>query len=387
MNRFFLRKGIFAIIAMSVLSIAFFGCFHDSDDDDDSSSSSESASDKSVGILNGAYLDGLSEIKVSAALKSGVYSDGADVSGLFSISTSSAKSARSVSDSYVSSFGATISKIFSDYFIVALSGKVALSDSSLKISVALPADKTSSGSALTVSPLTVNTGSAAAVSTASLALSSGTIPSTSELAEKTFKYTRWNCKTGYKIVFYTFDDSGKTATQKTVTYDTSGDEENGTVVFNKVPYNSSTGAFLLCHDDDHDSISTYEYSDNVDADDMTLCKIGDAYYLYATNDNSFSPESSNTLFTKYTMKGGSYITLSSSGSISGYYTDTKEGVTTTGNYSGNFVNNGGVVTIYTTVTNTSGEKVFSLAEQVLYTGSNIVDGGEFTEYLGEVPSN
>lgn len=385
MNRFFLRKGIFAIIAMSVLSIAFFGCFHDSDDDDDSSSSSESASDKSVGILNGAYLDGLSEIKVSAALKSGSYSAGDTVKDLFSISTNSAKSARSVSSDYVSNFDATISKIFSDYFIVALSGKVALSNSSLKISVALPADKTSSGSALTVSPLTVNTGSAAAVSTASLALSSGSAPSESELAGKTFKYVRWNCETGYKIVFYTFDGSGTTATQKTVTYDTSGDEENGTVVFNKVPYNSKTGAFLLCHDDDHDSISTYEYS-AVGADDMTLCKIGDAYYLYSEGD--FAAQSSSTLFTTYKVledgeETGSSITLASAGSISGEYEDEDDdGNKTTGTYIGSFVNNDGIIMLTYGV-----EDVFFMSQSLIYNGSNLLDGGEFTEYLGEVPSN
>mgnify|MGYP007070234148 CR=1 FL=1 len=277
------------------------------------------------------------------------------------------------------------SKIFSDYFIVALSGKVALSNSSLKISVALPADKTSSGSALTVSPLTVNTGSAAAVSTASLALSSGTIPSASELAGKTFKYTRWNCETGYKIVFYTFDSSGTTATQKTVTYDTSGDEENGTVVFNNVPYNSSTGAFLLCHDDDHDSISTYEYS-AVDADDMTLCKIGDAYYLYSEGD--FAAQSSSTLFTTYKVledgeETGSSITLASAGSISGEYEDEDDdGNKTTGTYIGSFVNNDGIIMLTYGV-----EDVFFMSQSLIYNGSNLLDGGEFTEYLGEVPSN
>ena len=365
MSRFFLRKGIFAIIAMSVLSIAFFGYFHDSDDDDDDTSSSESASDKSVGILNGAYLDGLSEIKVSAALKSGVYSDGADVSGLFSISTNSAKSARLVSNSYVSSFGATISKIFSDYFIVALSGKVALSDSSLKISVALPADKTSSGSALTVSPLTVNTGSAAAVSTASLALSSGSAPSTSELAGKTFKYVKCNSQDGVDVVFYQFNESGSSATHTRI--------KEGTLkgVYT-APYDESTGYLGLYHS-------------SSDADSMNLIKIGGNLYFYDT-ESEYSAQSSSSLFTRYNIgDDGSYMTLSKDGSISGYYTDTKDGVTTTGDFSGNFVNNGGIVTIYTTVTS-NGEEIFSLDEPCIYSGTALTTGGAFVEYLGSVPT-
>jgi hypothetical protein len=381
MNRFFLRKGIFAIIAMSALSIAFFGCFHDSDDDDDdASSSSESASDKSVGILNGAYLDGLSEIKVSAALKSGVYSAGDSVSDLFSISTNSAKSERSVSSNYVSNFDATISKIFSDYFIVALSGKVALSDSSLKISVALPADKTSSGSALSVSPLTVNTGSAAAVSTASLALSTGTIPSASELAGKTFKYVRINCETGYKFVFYEFSDDGTTATQTSITYDTEDTSENETKIYTNVPYDSTTGKLPICHN----GSGTVSYSSVSDEDVMTLKKVGDAYYLYSIN-KDFEAENSSTLFTTYYSledgeKTGDYIILKSDGTIGGAYEDSKNG---NGTYSGSFINNAGVISLSYTM---SGDG-FTGSEEVIYTGSNIVDGGVFAEYLGEVPSN
>lgn len=382
MNRFFLRKGIFAIIAMSVLSIAFFGCFHDSDDDDDDTSSSESASDKSVGILNGAYLDGLSEIKVSAALKSGVYSDGDSVSDLFSISTNSAKSARTVSSDYVSSFGATISKISSDYFIVALSGKVALSNSSLKISVALPADKTSSGSALTVSPLTVNTGSAAAVSTASLAVEGGTAPSSSDLAGKTFKFFDTNDKTACETEYYVFNSTGTAATRIKVT---NSSDSTTPEVKNYGSGTYSNGILQKAHG-------------NADFDDMTLRTLSDGkMYLY--DEDSYST-SDGSLLGKY-GSDDDYFTLNSDGSISGKFQDETDEKDSSGNtimaygtMTGRFVNNGGVVTLFCnrivddnspSLHDGSREDTFSLNS--IYTGSELLFGGKFEEYFGEVPTS
>lgn len=368
MNRFFLRKGIFAIIAMSVLSIAFFGCFHDSDDDDDDDATTSSYATADYALLKGAYLDGLQEVTIPIELNStalSALSKGYDASGFFSAETSSSRFARSVGSSFASDFKATVSKATESGITLSFSGKTSALDYLFSLIATIPAAYTASGSAATRTAITLSVGSASTIPETSIDIANGTIPTKSELKGKTFKYVKGNSKDGIDIVYYVFNSDGSSATQKRFKEGKAKDPYTA-------PYNETTGYLGLYHHED-------------EADHMYLKKVGNTIYFY-DKESEYSAESSSSLFTKYNLGGGSYIVLSSDGSASGYYTDTKDGVTTTGNYTGTFVNNGGVITMYIAAIS-NGEEIFALEDPCIYTGSELTTGGVFAEYLGEVPSN
>lgn len=393
MKKFF--KMTAAVFATALLLGGFVAC-SDDDDDDSSTPAGGGESLSTVSVLQGAYLDGLAEITIPVELKEdaeSVLTQGKDVSEYFTDTSS----ARAVSTNFLTDFIATVSKLTEKGIIITLSGKLKASDYSLALRAAIPAAYTKSGSAASVDALTVNVGSAAKVSEDSLDLSQETVPTAADLAGKTFKYTEVNSDTGYKIRYYQFDADGATATQTTVETDTEEQVKNRKVTFTGVPYNSTDGSLPICHQGHGENKkSEYDYnSDDFDKDSMTLCKIGGRYYLYS--EGTFKAEKSDTLFTTYAMledgeEEGSYITLQKDGSITGRYEDEKEDkedktkkIKITGSYTGSFVNNNGVIMLsFDMKPDDSDESEDGLVQSLIYNGTNLLDGGEFTEYAGTI---
>lgn len=374
-------KKLLLLAMCSSLAFCFFSCA-DSDDDDDDTSVQPiviTTPQSSANVLSGAYLGGLEPITLSVDLNADALTEleqGKDISEYFSATTSAARAAISESSiDSVTNFTATVCNATASALTFMLTGKLPAENCFLSFTANIPAAATATGAAAAINALALDVGPVSSTSTASLDLAAASAPSASAFAGKTFRGAGVNTEQGCEVTYFSFDADGTGISRTFVTY--YGDDE--------APYveQKSSGS-------SYDGSGTVVITHGSDTSEEKLIELDGSYYLYDDTE-PLNAEVANNLFTTYNMEDGSSLVLAEDGSISGIYVgEGDDSSEIKGTYSGSFVNNGGIITLYTTITITEGvpddhfENEFTI--EVLYDGQHLYQGMKLVEFTGIVPT-